>query len=119
MQHEADCRHTYMLIAQGFQSGWPEYLSSTLELLHACDHMQATVSNEQALLVNTWNVITADGKIGYFEKKRILKVCKNLDTVMVNVSEKLGAIVLPEKIMKTARCQKMGRVLPSICSSLK
>ena len=100
MQHEADCRATYMQIATKHQNGWPEYLRNTLDLLHCADHLLAVVRNEQALLVNTWQVITADGKIGYFEKKRILKVCENADKVMRSVSENLGQLEFSEKVNK-------------------
>jgi len=101
MQHEADCRATYIEIAKKYQNGWPEYLRNTLDLLHCSDHLLAVVQNEQALLVNTWNVITADGKIGYFEKKRILKVCANTDkVVMRNVSKNLGQLEFSDKINK-------------------
>jgi len=100
MQHEADCRATHMQIAEKYQNGWPEYLRNTLDLLHCSDHLLAVVQNEQALLVNTWQVITADGKIGYFEKKRILKVCENADRVMRSVSENLGQLEFSEKINK-------------------
>lgn len=113
MQHEADCRKTYLQIAEKYQNGWPEYLRTTLELLHASDHMQATVANEMALLVNTWNVITADGKIGYFEKKRILKVCLNLNGVMIEVYKSLGKLTLPEKVLKKLEIDDWAKVSPT------
>ncbi|WP_409432126.1 M48 family metallopeptidase [Litorimonas sp. RW-G-Af-16] len=99
MLHEANCRKTYYLLAQKHQNGWPEHLRNTLELLHCSDHMLATVSNEQAQLINTWNVITADGKIGHFEKKRMIKVCETVDSVMTRVSKNLQALELPQSIL--------------------
>ena len=112
MQHEADCRATYMQIAEKYQNGWPEYLRNTLELLHCADHLLATVSNEQALLVNTWQVITADGKIGHFEKKRILKVCRNTNVVMRKVSEKLGQLEFSDKINKELGIESWAKASP-------
>ena len=112
MQHEADCRATYMQIAEKYQNGWPEYLRNTLELLHCADHLLATVSNEQALLVNTWQVITADGKIGHFEKKRILKVCRNTNIVMRKVSEKLGQLEFSDKINKELGIESWAKASP-------
>jgi len=112
MQHEADCRGTYMEIAKKYQKGWPEYLRNTLDLLHCSDHLLAVVQNEQALLVNTWHVITADGKIGYFEKKRILKVCKNADKVMRNVSENLGQLEFSDKINKELGIESWPKASP-------
>jgi len=112
MQHEADCRQTYLNIAEQQGQGWPEHLKSTLEFLHCSDHLLATVSNERALLVNTWHVITADGKVGYFEKKRILRVAEDVHRVMSNVSEKLNALVLPDHIMKQHNISDWAEVCP-------
>jgi len=112
MQHEADCRATYMEIAKKYQNGWPEYLRNTLDLLHCSDHLLATVQNEQALLVNTWQVITADGKIGYFEKKRIIKVCENADKIMRSVSENLGQLEFSDKINKELGIESWPKASP-------
>jgi len=98
MVHEANCRKTASLIAQSFGQGWSDYLDYTIRLLHAADHMLATVSNEKALLINTWNVITADGSIGYFEKRRLMKVCRTADQVMTEVSAHMQEIKLTPEI---------------------
>ena len=112
MQHEADCHGTYMQIAEKYQNGWPEYLRNTLEILHCTDHLLAHVQNEQALLVNTWRVITADGKVGHFEKKRILKVCRNTNVVMRDVSQKLGQLEFSEKINKELGIESWAKASP-------
>ena len=112
MQHEANCRATYQQIALNYQNGWPEYLRTTLEILHCSDHLLATVQNEHALVINTWNVITADGKIGHFEKKRMLKVCRNTDKVMREVSAKLNQIVVPEKVRTELKIKSWAEASP-------
>lgn len=76
MLHDANCRATHLLAAKQAAQGWHEYLLGLIQLLHCTEHMAAVVNNENALLVNTWHVITADGQIGHFEKKRMLAVCK-------------------------------------------
>jgi hypothetical protein len=112
MQHEADCRATALNIAKQFGNGWPEYLKNTLALLHCSDHLLSTVRNEQALVINTWNVITADGKVGYFEKKRMLKVCRNTHKIMGTVSEKLGQIELPQDINEELGIESWSKASP-------
>ena len=112
MQHEADCRATHMHIAEKYQMGWPEYLRNTLELLHCSDHLLAVVQNEQALLVNTWQVITADGKIGHFERKRMLKVCETVNKVMGDVSRNLGQLRFSDKINKELGIESWDKATP-------
>jgi len=69
------------------------------KLRHAVDHLQAVVSNEMALVINTWNVITADNSIGHFEKKRMIRVCQGADNVMTDVSKHVGNIELSENML--------------------
>lgn len=99
MVHEADCRKTALNIAEKFQKGWPEYLGYTVNLLHAADHMLAVVSNEKSRLINTWNVIVADGSIGHFERRRMLRVCDETNAIMRNVSGHIRSITLSPKIL--------------------
>jgi len=96
--HDASCRRAYMQAADELGGGWKEYLMSLLELLHCSEHMKAVVEDENALLVNTWQVITADGQIGYFEKRRIIAVCEKNQKAMKDVSEYCLALQLPDFI---------------------
>ena len=97
--HDANCRVAHQIAANQLGNGWDTYLKSLLALLHCAEHLSAITSNEQALLVNTWQVITADGKIGYFEKRRILNVCKQTQEVMRSVSSYMRQIELPQPII--------------------
>jgi len=97
--HEANCRKTCLNIANGYQQGWPEYMSYTVNLMHAVDHLQAVVSNEMALVINTWNVITADNSIGHFEKKRMIRVCEGASEVMHKVSKHVSNMDLSENML--------------------
>lgn len=97
--HDANCRKAHLLIAKHLGGGWKDYLMSLINLLHCTEHLSAVVSNEHALLVNTWQVITADGQIGHFEKKRILKVCKQAQEIIRTVSSAAIQIQLPQTII--------------------
>ena len=104
--HEANCRKTYMNIADRFQNGWPEYMSNTLNLLHATDHLQAVVSNEMAMVIN------ADNSIGHFEKKRMIKVCENANRVMQDVSKHVGNIDLSPNVLKELNIESWEKARP-------
>ena len=94
--HDASCRRAYIQAAEELGQGWKEYLLSLIELLHCTEHMQALVKDENALLVNTWQVITADGQIGYFEKRRIISVCEKNQTIIQGVAKHCMSLKLPE-----------------------
>jgi len=113
MTHEANCRKTNLNIAQKLGNGWSEYLSYLTELLHASDHLLAHVSNEKALLINTWNVITADGKIGYFEKRRMLRVCNSVDAAMTDISRHMQSIALSPNLCKELGIESWQKAAPA------
>ncbi|WP_299263556.1 M48 family metallopeptidase [uncultured Psychrosphaera sp.] len=97
--HDASCRVAHLQAAKECSEGWESYLKSLLQLLHCSEHLQAKVNNELALLVNTWQVITADKKIGYFEKRRIIKVCEHAQKELRQISSCAGKIVLPDAVI--------------------
>ena len=96
--HDASCRRAHLQAADELGQGWKEYLMSLIELLHCSEHMKALVEDENALLVNTWHVITADGQIGYFEKRRIIRVCEKGQTIMNDISDHCLSLELPDFI---------------------
>ncbi|WP_417349066.1 M48 family metallopeptidase [Ferrimonas sp.] len=97
-RHDANCRQAHLLAAQQLDPAWHDYLKSLCHLLHCTDHLRAAAHNELALLANTWQVITADGQIGYFEKRRVLKVCEKVQGKMREISRAALAIELPPGI---------------------
>ena len=99
--HDADCRHAYLLAGKQVGQGWDHYILGLIKLWHCTEHLQAVVENENALLINTWQVITADGQIGYFEKRRMLKVCQQVGAKMHEVSQALYDLPLPPTLLET------------------
>lgn len=97
--HDASCRRAHLQLAEQFGQSWPAYLTSLIHLLHCSEHMWARLSDEEALFGNTWTVITADGQIGFFEKRRMIKVCESLHVVMNEISVKAVALKLPQSIV--------------------
>ncbi|BFM13938.1 hypothetical protein R50073_01210 [Maricurvus nonylphenolicus] len=110
--HDADCRVAHLQAAEELGLGWGSYLKSIIHLLHCAEHLSARIKNEQALLVNTWQVITADGQIGYFEKRRILNVCKQVQKEMHQMSSAALQLVLPEPIIKATGIEKWSEQCP-------
>jgi len=98
-EHDASCHRAHLQAAADIGRGWDDYLHGLLGLLHSCEHLAAVVRNEQALLGNTWAVITADGQIGFFEKRRILNVARAVDERMFEVSAGMLHLQLTDKLI--------------------
>lgn len=111
--HDASCRRAHLLAAQELGNGWKEYLLSLIELLHCSEHILAKVKDEQTLFINTWQVITADGQIGDFEKRRMIRVCKNVHDVMDDVVAIAVAMDLPETIAKEIQATNWAQQFPT------
>ncbi len=97
--HDARCRRAHLQAAEQLGHGWHDYLLNLISLLHCAEHMLATVDNEQAVFMNTWHVITADGKIGHFEKRRMIRACEHAHGVMDKVYARATAITLPQPLL--------------------
>ncbi|MEO1035268.1 MAG: M48 family metallopeptidase [Pseudomonadota bacterium] len=110
--HDANCRQAHLAAAKALGQGWDSYLLGLVRLLHSTEHLHAVVSNEQALLVNTWQVITADGQIGYFEKKRMLGVCNQVQQKLREVSSFAEQIVLPAPIASATGIDNWAEKFP-------
>ncbi len=98
MFHDASARRAYLQAAEKLSSDWYEYLLSLNHALHYAEHSSAKVADELALLINTWQVITADGTIGFFEKRRILKVARHFEQFMRQTSVLLQEFELPSAV---------------------
>jgi len=99
-EHDASCHRAHLQAAAELGRGWEAYLHGLLSLLHSCEHLAAVVRNEQALLGNTWAVITADGQIGFFEKRRMLNVARAVQDCMTEVSAALFNMQLTDKLVE-------------------
>jgi Zn-dependent protease with chaperone function len=99
-EHDASCRTAYINISKSWNNGWDQHLTSLTHLLHCSSHLKAVVENEMSFLSNTWQVITADGQVGYFEKRRVVNVCKNVHGKMKTVIEAAQQIVLSEGLLE-------------------
>lgn len=76
--HDCACRSHHLSLAQKFGKGWPNFLQGTVALIHYANHTQRNIDDANTLVVNTWQVITADGNISQKELTRILADCNDL-----------------------------------------
>lgn len=112
-EHDASCRTAYINISKSWNNGWDKHLTSLTHLLHCSSHLKAVVENEMAFLSNTWQVITADGQIGYFEKRRVVNVCKSVHEKMKGVVEAAQGITLSEDLLEKTGIENWADQCPN------
>lgn len=110
--HDACCRRAHLQAAKELGQDWDVYLQSLVALVHCTEHLSAKVEDELAFMVNTWQVITADGQIGFFEKRRMLKTCNSVQAVMEEVSVALAKITLPAAILEEIGIHSWSKECP-------
>jgi hypothetical protein len=110
--HDANCRQAHLLAAKEIDESWYDYQLHLIHLLHCAEHLKTIAQNEQALLVNTWQVITADGQIGHFEKRRMLKVCQQIQSKMREISDIANQVDLPPIISQIANIKNWQEQMP-------
>lgn len=110
--HDALCRNAHLQAAKELGNNWEAYLRELIKLCISTSHMKAHVENELNLLANTWQIITADGKVGFFEKKRMLRACGQVNTTMVNVARTLSKIELPPTMLEHLKVESWRDVSP-------
>lgn len=111
-QHDATCRTEYLQAAKNQGDDWYQYLLSLNHLLHATTHLTAVAQNEQALLTNTWLVITADNQVGYFEKRRMLRVAGQVQGVMRDVVQALQGFTLTASLIEAMGVENWQQQAP-------
>jgi len=111
-QHDASCRRAHLQAAEQLGHGWHDYLLGLLSVLHCAEHMLASVENEQAVFLNTWHVITADGQIGYFEKRRMIRTCQHAHELMNEVTARATEIVLPQPLLDDIGIENWANAFP-------
>lgn len=110
--HDASIRRSHLQAAESVGNGWAEYLMGLNRLLHCTEHMRGRIEDELALLVNTWQVITADGTVGFFEKRRILKVSTRFQAFMQQISQLTEQLELPEVVAQALDVQNWAEQCP-------
>ncbi|WP_226911336.1 M48 family metallopeptidase [Gallaecimonas mangrovi] len=111
-RHDSQCHSSHLDAAKTLGEDWPQYLEGLVKLLHASEHIAAVVRNEQMLLANTWQVVTADSKVGYLEKKRLLKVGKSITGVIETVNAAITQFTLTQQLMTAFEVEDWPKQCP-------
>ncbi|WP_205757431.1 M48 family metallopeptidase [Lysobacter enzymogenes] len=103
-EHDRRCRSLHLAAARALGGPWEALLRGQLAVLHYADHSHADLQDANSLLVNTYEVVTADRRVSSDELNRLVasanQLHRTLDTLYAHaaqlrvdrrIGERLGA----------------------------
>jgi Zn-dependent protease with chaperone function len=98
-EHDYQCRSTHFAAAQSLGHGWAEYWLGLLSVLHFAEHAVAEIQDAHGLLNNTMMIVLADGKVSWWEMKRLIKAVNMLREVIMIVYQQKSEIHLDTSLL--------------------
>ncbi|MET4728796.1 Zn-dependent protease with chaperone function [Lysobacter enzymogenes] len=76
--HDRRCRSVHLAAARALGGPWEALLRGQLAVLHYADHSHADLQDANSLLVNTYEVVTADRRVSSDELNRLVASANQL-----------------------------------------
>lgn len=76
--HARAVRTAHRAAARALDPAWETHLVALLKLVHSAEHLAADLADAKGFLDNTFHVVTADGKVGASEMKRLEAAAQDL-----------------------------------------
>lgn len=80
--HDQRCRALHIAAAEKLGPGWVAALQGQLHVLHYAEHAQADISDANALLANTYGIVTADGRVSAAELRKLVAACNQVQSAL-------------------------------------
>lgn len=92
--HDARARSLHLAAARQLGNGWEALLEGRIALLHYADHAWADLADANGMLGNTWQIVTADGRVSSGELNRLVSACNTLHNALDAIYVKAGEVRL-------------------------
>jgi Zn-dependent protease with chaperone function len=109
--HDKRCRTTHLGAARSLEKGWPEYLQGLAAALHYADHSEANLRDAQGYVANIYSIVTADGRVGANELKRLIKGCEELYHTLNAIYAHVPQISLDRTLLRRLEAESWAKVL--------
>jgi Zn-dependent protease with chaperone function len=113
-QHDMRCRSAYLAAATALGADWPAYLKGLLQLLHYADHVEANLLDARGLLMNTFAVATAKGRVGAKDRDRILHSADTAFAALRDVHEAVERVVPDATVLGRLNAQSWRHALEEL-----
>ncbi|WP_460711071.1 M48 family metalloprotease [Lysobacter terrae] len=100
LEHDCRCRYLHTLAAGRVDAGWEAYLRGLAALLHYAEHAQANLRDAHGLLINTYEVVTADRNVSAKELRRLISAADEVSTALASIYTLSGGITYDERVAK-------------------
>lgn len=97
-EHDRRCRSVHLAAARALGGPWEALLRGQLAVLHYADHSYADVQDINALLVNTYEVVTADRRVSSTELNRLVAAANQLQRTLHLLHDHAGQVRLDRRI---------------------
>ncbi|MGO1070276.1 M48 family metallopeptidase [Lysobacter sp. CA199] len=97
-EHDRRCRSVHLAAARALGGPWEALLRGQLAVLHYADHSHADVQDINGLLVNTYEVVTADRRVSSSELNRLVAAANQLQRTLHALHDHAGQVRLDRRI---------------------
>lgn len=97
-EHDRRCRSVHLAAARALGGAWEAQLRGQLAVLHYADHSSANLLDANALLINTYEVVTADRRVSASELNRLIRAANELHAVLRELHEHAPQVTLDRRI---------------------
>lgn len=114
LAHDRVCRTTHLAAAAKLGKGWDEYLCGLIKTLHYAEHTHANLLDAHGTMVNTLNVIMADGRVTNRELKRLIARCDELLIVLEDIDEQKRNVYLDKQLLENLRISSWSKMIENL-----
>ncbi|MDQ3031751.1 MAG: M48 family metallopeptidase [Myxococcota bacterium] len=106
VEHDRRCRAAHLDAARLLGEDWESYLESLIALLHYATHTERNVADAIGHLHHVLDIVFADGHVSDNERRWVLDVTSDLQTLLERVWRQRRDVVLPPAVK--ARFDELG-----------
>ncbi|QWP79314.1 M48 family metalloprotease [Lysobacter sp. K5869] len=97
-EHDRRCRSVHLAAARALGGPWEALLRGQLAVLHYADHSHADLQDANHLLVNTYEVVTADRRVSSDELNRLVASANQLHRTLETLYAHAAQVRLDRRI---------------------
>ena len=112
--HDKRCRTLHLAAATALGADWAAYLKGLLQLVHYADHVEANLQDARGLLMHTFNVVTAKGRISRKDHNRILQSADTTYAALKDVHDEARLVVPDTSVLERLKVQSWRHALEEL-----
>lgn len=99
VDHDRRCRSLHALAGSRMDEGWGQYLRGLGAVLHYAEHSEANLRDAHGLLINTYEIVTADRRVSAKELRRLIGAADDVDGALSSIHTFAKSMSLDERVI--------------------